>query len=246
MRSVPRSNERLKLICSSMEKSSFIHTQKSLAVPRRLLEGVEIWKVASSGKKIDPATLTLGPDKFTIYINIKRQKTGFFLRRVASDQSTHHDANGNSLNGAKDKDKRVIDIGAIDRIQRGQTSIVGSRRQSDNGVGQNQQAQERVTPDRCFSIIFRGERQLDLMAQDSMDRDEILDRLDHIIWTYQEAKRKVGHDVLILRYVWLDADKVRKPLAMVGLICNRIDLMLSNFWAGQDRQDQLQSTWSGA
>ena len=195
-----------------MEKSSFIRTQKSLAVPRRLLEGVEIWKVTSNGKKIEPATLILGADKFTIYINLKRQKTGFFLRRVSSDQSTHHDANGNSINGAKG-DKRVIDIGAIDRIQRGQTSIMGrsGRRQSDTLMGSSskQATQEKVTPERCFSIIFRGERQLDLMAKDSMDRDELLDRLDHLIWTYQEAKRKVGHDVLLLRYVWLEADKVR-------------------------------------
>jgi hypothetical protein len=198
-----------------MEKSSFIHTQKSLSVPRRLQEGVDVWTVASNGKKIEPATLTLGHDKFTIYITVKRQKASLFLRRITTDPSTHPNSYGSNIIGGKDRDKRVIDIGAIDRIQRGQTSISarGSRRQSDTlivvGKGPGKQPQDKVTPDKCFSIIFRGERQLDLMAQDSMDRDEILDRLDHIIWTYQEAKRKVGNDVLLLRYVWLDADKVR-------------------------------------
>ena len=190
-----------------MERSSFIHTQRSLAVPRRLLEGVEIWTVSANGKKIEPAILTLGEDKFTIYINIKRQKAGFFLRRVSSADSTHHDANGNSIAlGGKEKDKRIIDIGAVDRIQRGQTSIVGrgGRRQSDTAMGAGS-----GTTDRSFSIIFRGERQLDLMAADPMDRDEILDGLKHIILTYQEAKQKVGSDVLLLRYVWLEADKVR-------------------------------------
>ena len=207
-----------------MERSSFIETQRSVEVPRRLLDGVDIWKITSNGKRIEAATLRLGPDKFTIYINVKRQRAGFFLRRVSSDQSTHHDANGRKEIGG---DKRIIDIGAIDRIQRGQTSIVGrsGRRQSDTvivvGKGQGSPTKDappdKVTPDKSFSIIFRGERQLDLMAQNSMDRDEILDRLDHIIYTYQEAKRKVGTDVLLLRYVWLDADKVSLPSSSARL-----------------------------
>lgn len=204
-----------------MEKSFFINKQKSLPVPRRLLEGVEIWKIISNGKKIEAATLTLGPEKFSIHINTKQKRAAFFLRRGSSAESTHHDADGMAING-RDQDKRVIDIGAIDRIQRGQTSIIGGKRQSDTAlvVGNNgQQKQEQVTPDRSFSIIFRGERQLDLMAKDCMDRDEILDALDHIILTYQEAKLKVAHDVLLLRYVWLDADKVS--------ILRSLDLTLS-------------------
>lgn len=215
-----------------MERSSFIHTQRSLSVPRRLLEGVEIWKVTSNGKKIDPAVLILGPDKFTIYINIKRQKPSFFLRRVSSAESTHHDANGNSLViGGKEKDKRIIDIGAVDRIQRGQTSIGGrgGRRQSDAAVILGNEGQPRVNSDRSFSIIFRGERQLDLMAADAMDRDEILDGLKHIILTYQEAKQKVGSGVLLLRYVWLEADKDktgRLNASQIGKVLDRINLAM--------------------
>lgn len=220
-----------------MEKSSFIQTQRNLVVPTRLLAGVEVWKISANGKKTEPATLTLGKDMFTIYINVKRQKSGFFLRRAASDQSTHHDPNGSSANG-KDKDKRIIDIGAIDRVQRGQTSIVGmgrgSRRQSDPAI----QMQDKVTPDRSFAIIFRGERQLDLMAKDCMDRDEILDRLDHIIWTYQEAKLKVGSDVLLLRYVWLDADKDKTD----KINCNQLGRVLERVNFLMKRQ-QLSSTY---
>lgn len=243
-----------------MERSSFIHTQKSLSVPRRLLEGVEIWVVSSNGKKIEPAILMLGPDKFTIYINIKRQKPSFFMRRVSSAESAHHDANGNSIAlGGKEKDKRVIDIGAIDRIQRGQASIVGRGgrlrqsdtsmyrgggggqaalggkggkfRQSDTsvGAGSANEANPRVAAERSFSIIFRGERQLDLMAADPMDRDEILDGLKHIILTYQEAKQKVASDVLLLRYVWLEADKDKTGkinTSQLGKVLERINLAM--------------------
>ena len=38
-------------------------------------------------------------------------------------------------------------------------------------------------------------------------RDEILDGLDLLLETYQRAKRLVVNDVLLLRYVWLEADK---------------------------------------
>lgn len=41
------------------------------------------------------------------------------------------------------------------------------------------------------------------------DRNIILDALDTILETYAQVKRKVSNDVLLLRYVWLDADKVR-------------------------------------
>ena len=65
-----------------------------------------------------------------------------------------------------------------------------------------------LQPNRSFSIIFRGERTLDLMTADDLDRDSILDALDFVIRSYQAAKQKVGNDVLLLRYIWLDVDKV--------------------------------------
>lgn len=65
-----------------------------------------------------------------------------------------------------------------------------------------------LQPNRSFSIIFRGERTLDLMTTDDLDRDTILDALDHVIRSYQAAKQRVGNDVLLLRYIWLDVDKV--------------------------------------
>lgn len=46
------------------------------------------------------------------------------------------------------------------------------------------------------------------MTSPEVNRDEILDTLDRIIQTYQEQKVKVSNDVLLLRYVWLEADKV--------------------------------------
>jgi hypothetical protein len=66
-----------------------------------------------------------------------------------------------------------------------------------------------LAPSRSFSIIFRGERTLDLMTLPGVRRGEILDALDNVIRSYQASKQKVANDVLLLRYIWLDVDKVR-------------------------------------
>jgi hypothetical protein len=66
-----------------------------------------------------------------------------------------------------------------------------------------------LNPGLCFSIIFRGDWTLDLMMISQGKRDQVLDALDRVIQTYQNAKRQVSNEVLLLRYVWLDADKVR-------------------------------------
>jgi hypothetical protein len=74
-------------------------------------------------------------------------------------------------------------------------------------------AMDVLDPSLCFSIIFRGDWTLDLMMakQSTVTRDEILNALDTIIGTYQRAKVMVSNDVLLLRYVWREADKVSKP-----------------------------------
>lgn len=59
-----------------------------------------------------------------------------------------------------------------------------------------------------------------------VSRDEILDGLDLLLQTYQRAKRLVVNDVLLLRYVWLEADKDQsntiKPNEIGGVL-NKIN-----------------------
>lgn len=81
-----------------------------------------------------------------------------------------------------------------------------------------------LQPKRSFSIHFRGERTLDLMTADNVNRDAILDALDNVICAYNAAKVKVGNDVLLLRYIWLDVDKVSllavpMSLSVLGFPC---------------------------
>lgn len=76
-----------------------------------------------------------------------------------------------------------------------------------------------LNPSQCFSILFRGDWTLDLMmlSADSK-RDAILDALDDILKTYQEQKRRVSNDVLLLRYHWLDAVSDKVPYHHIALI----------------------------
>jgi phosphatidylinositol phospholipase C delta len=79
---------------------------------------------------------------------------------------------------------------------------------------------------KCFSVIFRGGKTLDLMTTDQDDRDEILDALDRLLHAYQKAKNRVGNDVLLLRYIWTDVDRSKTNLinaAELGAILDRIN-----------------------
>jgi hypothetical protein len=85
-----------------------------------------------------------------------------------------------------------------------------------------------------------------------ISRDEVLDSLDRVIQTYQDAKRQVSNDVLLLRYVWLDADKDRsntiKPNELGGVLDrvnyqmkkSQLNDLYDNFAKviGLDRQDR--------
>ena len=92
-----------------------------------------------------------------------------------------------------------------------------------------------LEPKRSFSIIFRGARTLDLMTKDEVDRDEVLNALDNVIRGYNAAKVKVANEVLLLRYIWLDLDKVR---FVVGALTSKVGGFSARFCfslvAGQD------------
>ena len=65
----------------------------------------------------------------------------------------------------------------------------------------------KIDPNKCFSIFYVGGRSIDLVIDEHESyRDEIVDTLMH---TYTLKKVKTGVDVLLLRYIWYDADKVR-------------------------------------
>lgn len=194
---------------SAPPKSSFRNALVRVPVPRRLLDGVNVLRVNANGRT-RPSFLTLSEDKFTLYITTtKRGPPGggrglslLGLRRSKSEGETH---------------ERSIDIGAIDRVQRGQgtTKFEMAKKNREDSIASFRSTDDAseatiaaLDPKRSFSIIFRGERTLDLMTLEADQRDDILDALDNVLRAYQAAKLKVTNEVLLLRHVWLDVDKV--------------------------------------
>ena len=47
------------------------------------------------------------------------------------------------------------------------------------------------------------------MVDEGVDREMILYVLNSIVTEYGRAKTKVGNEVLLLRYIWNDVDRVR-------------------------------------
>ena len=78
-------------------------------MPPALTEGVKVKRIYASGKTKD-CFLTLGNDNFTLYVTTEKYKKskGFFSGFGSSRKSSQ-----------SKKDERAVDIGAIDRIQRG-------------------------------------------------------------------------------------------------------------------------------
>lgn len=195
----------------------------SVPVHKHILGGVAIVIVAANGKS-QPAVLTLSQDKFTIYI--KRQTNpGVFAFFKRSDA------------------ERAVDIGEIDRIQRGQstqqfekakknaeTKVLRKtelQRNSSAGTGSTLQ---QLDPQRSYSIIFRGAHTLDLMADSQVARDEICNALDRVLLAYQRAKTRVANDVLLLRYIWLDVDQKEKTeysnVTQIGKVLQQLNFSM--------------------
>ena len=205
-----------------MQKIHFLEALQSVKVPEKLLattpktsggEGIRVYKVEANGKA-SVAQLSISEDKFTIYLTT--EKVGFLKTT---------------------KEFTDVDIGEVERIQRGQSTIEFERakkksadhkinlfRSSSTGThgaasmqpdgsstiisssSSTSKAASSInvlSPQRSFSIIFRGSKTLDLMTENSQARDEICNTLDNLLTAYQNSKTRVANDVLLLRYVWL-------------------------------------------
>jgi len=188
-------------------KPSIQTSLSSVPVPRKLFDGIRVIKVTSNGRMRD-RILTLSQNKFTLFVTGHRMNSdptagGGVLRatllKVTSIGSYDH--NGDEKVDAE----RAIDMGSIDRVQKGQTTLKFEvARKASPG---KTPSSSHLDPHKSLSIIFRGERSLDLVMESRDQRDEILDTLNRLIQVYQSSKVKATSDVLLLRYIWLDVDK---------------------------------------
>jgi hypothetical protein len=86
-----------------------------------------------------------------------------------------------------------------------------------------------LNEDKCFSLIFRGAKTLDLMVDECGNREEILYVLTTIVKEYERAKLKVGNEVQLLRYIWNDVDRDNSNTINekeMGELLNRINFQI--------------------
>ena len=76
-----------------------------------------------------------------------------------------------------------------------------------------------LNEDRSLSLIFRGAKTLDLMVEEGVDREMIVYVLNSIVTEYGRAKVKVGNEVLLLRYIWNDVDRVSSRSQFSRYLC---------------------------
>jgi phosphatidylinositol phospholipase C delta len=88
-------------VSSKQHRIHFLHALGFIKIPRQLYEGVRVLIVAASGKT-QSAQLRLSADKFTLWIRTTKNAKSYFAKTVTED--------------------RAIDVGEIDRIQRGQST----------------------------------------------------------------------------------------------------------------------------
>lgn len=171
-------------------------------------------KITNNGRT-KPAFLTLSDDRFTVHITTsklkKNSKVGImevprpFLKKVTSIGSNDDDSDFQSS----------IDVGSIDRLQKGQTTLrFELARKMSSRVSSPRKSLSTdfldLDPERCFSIIYSGERTLDCMISDvDVSRDDVLNALHVLFETYTRAKVHAGNDVVLLRHIWIDVDKDR-------------------------------------
>lgn len=77
-------------------------------------------------------------------------------------------------------------------------------------MGSPERIQNELVVEKCFSIIFHQEKSVDLMVVDDsiITREELVNHMERLIDMYHNQKRFVSKDVLLLRCVWNESDKV--------------------------------------
>jgi phosphatidylinositol phospholipase C delta len=198
----------------------FLHALATIPIPEPLLRGVPVVQVAANGTT-EPAILSLSDDKFTVTITSTSslpKTSGFFTKQQPTT-------------------RRDIDIGEMDRIQRGQSTqhfekaIKKSERtllkaelsrKTSEGSGSKASTGPSLDPKRSFSIIFRGAHTLDLMTESPKALDVICTALERILLDYQRGKIRVAQEVLLWRYVWfvdssMDITKRKHYLGLADL-----------------------------
>jgi len=190
-------------------KSEFKTCFTKVDVPKELLAGVNVIQVNSNGKKMH-AFLTVSKDKSTIYVTTSKLKNGKVTRgNVLRPMLARVTSYGSVGSNGEDSEVSVsVDVGSIDRVLHGQNTLKFElARKIFKNSGKRTMSETELHSNNSFSIFYLGSRTLDLvLVEDEIEINRVLDMCNTLIKSYSHAKLRVGNDVLLLRYIWLDID----------------------------------------
>ena len=152
------------------------------------------------------------------------------------------DISTGSVNSEKDErrndDDKIIDISSIDRIQPGQNTMQFENYRQDFGKSPNKSPKasavlnvQNMNDEQylSLSIIYNGDQSLAIMTLSKRDLNLIVHAITKLMQTYKSAKKFVGKDALILRYIWIDVDKDQSNhirLQELNTLLNRINFFV--------------------
>jgi len=181
----------------------------------RLEQGIRVTKVTSRGQ-LKPRILTISEDRFALFCTHGSIKGGVlstvgdklplpFITRKGMRGLT----SGDSL---REKYVRYIDVADIDAIQLG---VVGTKKlENARTEPRLKGADSMIDRDReqIVSIVHHGNETMDVLIPDAQDRKDLIVCLQKMCRTYNEAKKLVSNEALLLRYIWYDVDVNRDGL----------------------------------
>ena len=176
------------------------------------MEGVDVMRIAPGGS-IHRSFLTLSEEKFSLYMTTSKMSGSNRSGRLGAGSmkfgrvSLLRGKSAGSSTSTYESSEQVIDVGSVDRIQKGQLTY--KFEVALKGKEYSADAKHLADPNRSFSIVYLGSRTLDLIIPTNESRDTIVNALEKLIQAYQKARASVSNELLMLRYAWVDVDKVR-------------------------------------
>ena len=151
--------------------------------------------------------MALSPDRFHLFVTKEKLKNGKIpsdpygesktLKKKIKETFINNPGTGEEIGlNVGDMSVKAIDIATIERIQKGQTTMQFERHRFANmkrsstsaRVSDLMESQHAENVQLSFSIIFRGERSLAVLAHSIEDRNDIIYTLERLITGMENYK----------------------------------------------------------
>lgn len=193
--------------------------QSAVPSPAALEKGVHVTKITTRGV-LKGRVLTISQDKFAVFcthspLSGGRGALSTFANKIPVPFLTRKAFVGfNNPEQLRDMYVRYIDVADMDAIEVG---LVGTQRleaSREQNRLKGRDSKVDVCKNQIVTIVHHGDQTLDVLVPNAQEQKLLVDSLQKMRETYQEAKKDVTNEALLLRYIWYDVDLNRD--GMIG------------------------------